>query len=147
MAQSAIHIPDMTEFRSLLKKRGLKATAQRLAVHRAMMELGHGSAEDVEKSIIRLAPGAKITQSSIYNILTQLADAGIYRYRLSANNKMYFDAALGKHIHLYDTVNHSFRDLPTDELIDSVIEKLSRKRFKGYKIEGIDINILLRPKK
>ena len=60
---------------------------------------------------------------------------------------MYFDAALGKHIHLYDTVNHSFRDLPTDELIDSVIEKLSRKRFKGYKIEGIDINILLRPKK
>ncbi len=147
MAQSVKHIPEMTEFQSLLKKKGLKATVQRLAVHRAMMELWHGSAEDVEKKILEQDPDARITQSSIYNILTQLADAGIYRYRLSANNKMYFDASQGKHIHLYDTVNHTFRDLPTDDLIDSVIEKLSRKRFKGYKIEGVDINILLHPKK
>ena len=39
--------PTMEEFKALLKKHSLKATPQRLAVHEAMMSLGHACADMV----------------------------------------------------------------------------------------------------
>lgn len=41
------------EFRNLLRRHGLKATPQRLAVHEAMMRLGHASADMVVEEIGR----------------------------------------------------------------------------------------------
>ena len=124
----------------------MKATAQRLAVHGAMMELGHASAEMVTEKIAAKG-NVKVTQSSVYNILAQLALHGIYRHRLSANNKMYFDVSTQRHLHMYDLVNHTYRDLPGDELFDLMQERLGKKRFRGYKVEGVDVIILARPNK
>ena len=39
--------PTIQEYRNLLKQHSLKATPQRLAVHEAMIELGHASADMV----------------------------------------------------------------------------------------------------
>ena len=58
---------------------------------------------------------------------------------------MYFDINNFRHIHLYDTVNNTYRDIMDDELMDMIDAKLARRRFKGYKIEGIDIQILCKP--
>ena len=71
----------------------------------------------------------------------------VYNYRLSANNKMYFDVNTFKHIHLYDQENHTFKDVLDDDLIALIQSHLGRKRFKGYKVEGIDIQIIGRPTK
>ena len=146
MSTQASNIPGMDDFKFQLKKAGLKATAQRLAVHRAMMELEHASADAVAASIEEEGL-VKITQSSVYNILAQLSELGIYRQRLSINNKMYFDVCNHRHIHMYDIVNHTFRDLPPDELQDLVLERLRKKKFKGFKVEGVEIQILARPNK
>ena len=59
----------MEEFRILLKKHSLKATPQRLAVHQAMMNLGHASVDMVTEHV--LATGTKVTTASVYNILSQ----------------------------------------------------------------------------
>lgn len=136
--------PDMEEFRQILKKNQLKATPQRLAVHEAMMKLGHACADMVTEEVLRKG-SAKITVASVYNVLTQMAMIGIYDYRLSSNNKMYFDVNTFKHIHLYDHENHVFKDVIDDELIELIESHLSRKRFKGYKVEGIDIQLIGRP--
>ena len=64
---------------------------------------------------------------------------------MSSNNKMYFDVNNFKHIHLYDKVNHYFKDVQDDEFIEMIESKLSHKRFKGYKIEGFDMQIICRP--
>lgn len=146
MPTQASNITGIEDFKSQLKKLGLKATAQRLAVHRAMMELEHASVDTVSASIAEEGL-VKITQSSVYNILSQLADLGVYRQRLSVNNKMYFDICNQRHIHMYDMVNHTFRNLPPDELQDLVLERLRKKKFKGYKVEGVEIQILARPNK
>ena len=90
---------------------------------------------------------AKVTLASVYNILTHMAMLGVYHYRLSANNKMYFDVNTFKHIHLYDHENHTFRDVIDDELVAMIESHLSRKRVKGYKIESIDIQLIGRPNK
>ena len=130
----------------LLKKHSLKATPQRLAVHEAMMALGHASA-DMVTDMIKQNSQAKVTVASVYNILTQMAALGVYHYRLSANNKMYFDVNTFKHIHLYDHENHVFKDVIDEELIALIESHLGRKRFRGYKVESIDIQIVGRPSK
>lgn len=138
--------PTLEEFKAILKKHSLKATPQRLAVHEAMMELGHASADMVAENI-KAKNLAKVTVASVYNILTQMAMLKVYNYRLSANNKMYFDVNTFKHIHLYDQENHIFKDVIDDDIVAVIESYLGRKRIKGYKIEGIDIQLVGRPTK
>lgn len=136
--------PNLEEFKAILKKHSLKATPQRLAVHEAMIALGHASADMVTETI-KDKSTAKVTVASVYNILTHMATLGVYHHRLSSNNKMYFDVNTFKHIHFYDQANHAFRDVIDDELIALIESHLSRKKVKGYKIEGFDIQLIGRP--
>lgn len=136
--------PTIEDFRKLLKQNGLKITPQRIAVHEAMLKLGHASADMVTDEILN-AKKVKVTVASVYNILTQISLLGIYHHRLSDNNKMYFDVNTFKHFHLYDTVNHTFSDVIDDELYEQIENKLLSRRFKGYKIDGIDVQILAHP--
>lgn len=138
--------PDINEFRSLLKKYSLKATPQRLAVHEAMLELGHASADMVAATVEKHGK-ARVTVASVYNILSQLALLGIYSHRLSSTNKMFFDVNTFNHLHLYDTVNNTYKDVIDDELFGIVLSKISHRRFKGYKVDGVDIQILCHPTK
>ena len=138
--------PTMEEFKALLKKHSLKATPQRLAVHEAMISLGHACADMVTESIKEKGT-AKVTLASVYNILTHMAMLGVYNYRLSANNKMYFDVNTFKHIHFYDKDNHTFRDVVDDDLVSLIESHLSRQRVRGYKVEGFDVQLIGRPTK
>ncbi|MCR5409257.1 MAG: transcriptional repressor [Bacteroidales bacterium] len=138
-------IPTMDEFRTLLRRHGLKATRQRIAVHDVMMELVHASAEMVKEELSER--GAKVTTSSVYNILSQLADCRIYGRRMSGANKMFFDVISSRHIHLYDRENHTWRDLVDEDLDALVNAHLKRRKFKGFTIEDIDIQLIARPTK
>ena len=140
---NAHRCPTMEEFKNLLKKHSLKATPQRLAVHKVMMELGHASVDMVTEKI--KDTGVKVTTASVYNILSQLALIGIYDHRMSLNNKMYFDVNAYGHMHFYDMENHTFKDIIDDELYEMIQQNLMRKRFKGFKVEDIDIQIIGRP--
>ena len=144
MAILPITTPTLDDFRTQLRRHNLKATRQRLAVHEAMMDLGHASADMVVEEIRRQGP-VKVTVASVYNILSQLADFRIYGRRLSANSKMYFDVNTGKHLHLYDRENHRFRDIFDDELAELVQAHLKRRRFRGFTVEDIDIQLIARP--
>ncbi len=133
----------LEEFRTQLRRHKLKATRQRIAVHEVMMELGHASADLVQETLRQR--GAAVTVASVYNILSQLADQRIYTRRLSATNKMFFDINNTRHIHLYDRENHTYRDLMDDELQNLVNAHLKRRKFKGYTVEDIDIQLIARP--
>lgn len=133
--------PSMASFKEALKKHSLKATSQRIAIHEAMMELGHASADMVAEYITAKGK-AKVTISSVYNTLSQLALLGVYGHRLSANSKMYFDVTPGRHMHLYDQETHEFRDVVDEELLDMVESKLKRKKYKGYKVDYVEVQIV-----
>lgn len=133
---------DEEAFRKRLKAHGLKVTGQRLAVHGAMMSLVHASAEQVREQI---GSSCRISLASVYNILSELADNNIYSRRLSANNKMYFDVFPERHVHLYDTRNNEYLDIEGQDLLDTIEAGLKRHRFRGYKIDGFDIQILCHP--
>lgn len=146
MAISVLYpAPSPEEFRTLLRRHKLKATRQRTAVHEVMARLHHASADMVREELSR--NGSRVTAASVYNILSQLADCRIYGRRLSANGKMYFDVVSARHVHLYDRENHNYRDLAEEELGSMVANQLKRRKFKGYTIEDIDIQIIARPTK
>ncbi|MGN1045970.1 MAG: Fur family transcriptional regulator [Candidatus Cryptobacteroides sp.] len=139
-------VEEFEVFKNNLKKHSLKATPQRIAVHSAMLRLGHASADIVVEEI-RKQGGASVTVASVYNILTQLADLGIYNRRLSANNKMYFDVNTYRHMHVYDSERHIYKDFVDEELMDIIEAKLKKKKFRGLSIESIDIQIVAKPTK
>ena len=62
--------PTIEEFKDILKKHSLKATPQRLAVHEAMIVLGHACADMVTEEISKQGK-ARVTVASVYNILSQ----------------------------------------------------------------------------
>lgn len=132
-------------FSSVLKRHGLKATRQRVAVNEAMIRLGHASADMVSEELRN--SGEHVTVASVYNILSQLADFGIYGRRMSSNNKMYFDVNTNRHFHLYDRENNRYRDIEDEDLMDLISAHLRKRRFKGYTVEDIDIQFVARPAK
>jgi Fe2+ or Zn2+ uptake regulation protein len=134
----------MDRFKSVLKRHRLKATPQRLAVHEAMLDLGHASADQVGEWIAARSD-TRVTPASVYNILTQMTLLGVYVHRFSANNKMYFDVNTFRHIHLYDSVNNEYRDIMDDELLETVESRIRGKRYRGYKVDGVDIQIICHP--
>ena len=135
---------NIEQFKTALKAHSLKATPQRLAVHEAMLALGHASADMVTEEI-RKNGNTKVTVASVYNILTNLAMLGIYHYRLSSNNKMYFDVNTFKHIHIYDSENHRYKDVLDNDLLEMVEKHLSKRRFRGFRIDHVDIQLIGRP--
>lgn len=136
--------PDISQFKNILKEKGLKATPQRLAVHDAMLKLGHASA-DMVAGQMQAAGITRITIASVYNILSTLADLKLYSRRLSSNNKMYFDVNTFKHIHVYDKENNEYRDVIDDDLVSLVESRLKGRRFRGYTVDSIDIQIVCHP--
>lgn len=146
MPNTLIQAPTLQEFKTSLRRHDLKATRQRLAVHEVMMDLVHASADMVASELARRG-GTRVTVASVYNILSQLADMRIYARRLSAANKMFFDVISPRHLHLYDRENHVFRDVADEQLQDMVTAQLRRRRFKGFTIEDIDIQFIVRPTK
>jgi len=109
-----------------------------------MLELGHASA-DMVCELIREKGDCPITTASIYNTLAQLSLVGIYKHRMSPDNKMYFDVNTSKHIHLYNSFNNTFRDLDDKEILEAVEEKLKSRHYRGFKISGVDIQIICYP--
>ncbi len=136
--------PDLIRFKDILKEKGLKATPQRLAVHEAMLKLGHASADMVAEQM-ESAGFTRITIASVYNILSTLADLRVYSRRMSSNNKMYFDVNTFKHLHLYDRTCNEYRDVLDDELVGMVESRLKGRRFRGYTVDHVDIQIVCHP--
>lgn len=135
---------DIEAFKDALKDKGLKATRQRVAVHEVMMKLGHASADMVRDELSKDAK-AKVTTASVYNILAQMALLGIYSHRLSIGGKMFFDVNPSCHLHLYDPQAGLYVDLEDEELTEMVETRCKRRRFKGYKVDAVDIQIICHP--
>ena len=137
-------IPDIIQFKRLLRDRDLKATPQRMAVHEAMRALVHAGADDVA-AWIAAQGNTRISAASVYNILTLLAELGIYGRRSARGGKMIFDGRVGPHLHLYDTESEAWRDLEDEELIQWVEAHLKGKRYRGYRIDGFEVQLLCHP--
>ncbi len=141
MLETRVRPASMEEFRDALREHGLKSTPQREAVHEAMSALVHASADMVVDYIAETTK-KRISTSSVYNILLALSGAHVYGSRMSSSGKMFFDAVPARHIHLYDPSTDEYRDVVDEELLDMVETHVRHKRFKGLKVDDIDIQLV-----
>jgi len=132
---------ELDAFRKTLSAQGRKATRQRIAVHTAMLELGHASADMVSRHIEE-SSGSRVTVSSVYNILSELCAMKLYGRRMSPDSRMYFDVNPSGKIHLYNTTDNEFKDIMDDELTKMVESHFKGRKFKGFKVDYIDIQLV-----
>ena len=137
-------IPDIIQFKRMLRDRGLKATPQRSAVHEAMWNLVHAGADEVAAWIAEHG-SVRVSPASVYNILALLADLGIYGRRSGRGGKMVFAARVAPHLHLYATQSETWRDLEDEELMHWVEAHLKGRRYRGYRIDGFEVQLLCHP--
>lgn len=144
MKTRSLGIPDIIQFKRLLKDRGLKATPQRVAVHEAMRALVHAGADEVA-AYIAAQGETRISPASVYNILSMLADLRIYSRRSSQAGRLVFDVRTGHHVHLYDTQGQAWRDIEDPELLAWMEEHFRGRRFRGFKLDGVEVQLLCHP--
>lgn len=138
-------IVDIGRFSELLRDRGFRVTKQRLAVHTAMLTLGHASADEVLEHIEDRQKGLEVSVSSVYNILSKMSDLGLYNRIHGIGGKVVFDVNPGRHIHLYDTKVQQFKDIEDDELASLIEAQLKLRTFRGYRMDRFDLHIICHP--
>jgi Fur family transcriptional regulator, stress-responsive regulator len=82
---------------ALLRRHGLKVTAQRLAVLRAVSDQTHSTADDVYK-IVRAEIGA-ISHQAVYDALAALTDKGLLRRIQPAGSPARYEDRVGDNHH------------------------------------------------
>jgi Fur family transcriptional regulator, stress-responsive regulator len=82
---------------ALLRRRGVQVTAQRLAVLRAVAELPHSTAADIDAAV-RARIGA-ISLQAVYDALGTLTDKGIIRRIQPAGSPARYEDRVGDNHH------------------------------------------------
>ncbi len=82
---------------ALLRRHGLRVTAQRLAVLRAMSDQPHSSADDIY-SVVRAEIGA-ISRQAVYDALAALTDKGLLRRIQPAGSPARYENRVGDNHH------------------------------------------------
>ena len=86
--------PDHAE---LLREHGLHVTAQRLAVLRAVTEVPHGTADDIDKAV-RREIGA-VSRQAVYDALGTLTEKGVLRRIQPAGSSARYETRVGDNHH------------------------------------------------
>lgn len=125
-----------SEFEKLCRSRGIRVTAQRLAVYRALAEdLAHPTAESVYSRLSKQLPG--LSQATIYRTLQFFESENLIRKVSSPGAIGRFDANVDPHQHLVCRVCGSLEDISVPELHSAVIPRVS-----GFTVEELDIRLV-----
>lgn len=131
---------DPADIRKILRRYGLKATPQRVAVYETMRELGHASADMVyQQASMALNT---LTVATVYNVLESFVQAGLLQRRMSSNNKMYLDVNTYNHCHLYCEKTHSYKDYDDPELMLLIHNHFRNRKIRGFDLHRIDVQLV-----
>ena len=81
----------------LLRNHGLTVTAQRLAVLRAVFDLPHSTADDIDK-VVREEIGA-VSRQAVYDALSTFTDRGLIRRIQLAGSPARYESRVGDNHH------------------------------------------------
>jgi len=110
------------QIEAVLKRSGINATAQRIAICRFVLcDAEHPSAEDVKLWVDQNFP--KMSLATVYNTLRILVDAGLLReLRLPHSDAVLYDNNLSSHFHFLDEETGELLDVdPVDVRLDPIL--------------------------
>lgn len=130
------HIEKAHSIKELIQSYGLKATHQRIAVYKAMTDLGHASADMIIEEVLKFFP--TLTVATVYNILDSFAAVGLLRRIPSSEVKMFFDINTVSHIHIFREDLQTFEDYRDSDLEYMISDHL-RRNCPNIKVTGFDM--------
>ena len=131
----------LEKIRSALTAHGLKVTPQRIAVYRALLELGnHPDTDQIIAQVTKVHP--TISPGTIYKTLDLFAEYGIIIRIKTDTGRMRFAHRTGPHHHLYDKTNDKIVDFDDDELNKLLSDFFKRKKPDNFEIEDVKLQIV-----
>jgi Fur family transcriptional regulator, ferric uptake regulator len=116
-----------TSLGDVLRKRGLRLTAQRQLVLEAVYDLGHATPEQVHNAVREVAAGVNIT--TIYRTLELLEKLGLVTHtHLSHGSPTYHAAGDDQHVHLVCRACGAVTEIEPG-LLQPLVEQLERRGF------------------
>ncbi len=126
------------QFEDLCRERGVRVTAQRLAVYRVLAsDTSHPTADTVH-ALLRQHMSS-LSQATVYRILQFLENEGLVRRVSTTDGPGRFDANITRHQHLVCRRCGSMRDC--DERRLSLLS-LPKPSVRGFIPEELDIRII-----
>jgi len=124
------------EFEKLCRSRGVRVTAQRFAVYKALADdLAHPTAESLYDRLRNRLPG--LSFATIYRTLQFFENEKLIRKVSSPGAIGRFDANVYPHQHLVCRVCGSLEDISIPELHSAPIPNVS-----GFTVEELDIRLV-----
>ena len=128
------------DYKTELKKQGLKVTPQRLAVLEAVNALhDHPTADEVISFIRKMYPN--VATGTVYKTLETLVGKGIITRIKTDRDIMRYDGVTELHHHLYCKDSGQIKDYSDDELNRILKNYFKKNKIKRFKIEEINLQI------
>lgn len=117
----------------MLKRSGINATAQRIAICRFVLcDAEHPSAEDVKHWVDQNFP--KMSLATVYNTLRILVEAGLLReLRLPHSEAVLYDNNLESHYHFLDEETGELLDVDPAEI------RLEPALTADYQVRAVEV--------
>ena len=132
---------DIHKIRERISNSGLKATPQRIAVYKALIDINdHPTAEMVKRHISK--NNFSISQGTIYKTLERFVEKGLIEKIKTEDDIMRYEPVLEKHHHLYCQKTENIADYYDDELNELIYDYLKKKDIPNFKIEDIKLHII-----
>jgi len=110
----------------LLRKHDLKATPQRIAVMRVLLNGGHYTGEQIYNEVKKREPS--ISLSTVYNALEALENSGLVR-SFEFMGVTWYEARLDPHVNVICVDSPERKIVDVDINVSSIMEALSSKGF------------------
>ena len=127
----------MSDYATLLKACGLKATFQRMIVLETIECDGHRSVEEIHEVLKESYPS--ISLATIYKNITMLQEKGILTEVPIVGRKSKYELSKSEHIHLVCTLCGGVEDHPYPPQSDEVLRPLIAK--EQFALHKRDINL------
>ncbi len=118
---------------ALLSERGVRPSAQRVAVARYVLNTEeHPSAERVLSKVRADFP--HVSRATVYNTLHLFVEKGLLRELRLAGGSVVFDPNLDRHHHFIDEETGSIRDIPWESVRVSRIDDFPELEVNDYEV-------------
>lgn len=132
-----MHSIDPNEIARRIRHAGLKATPQRLAIYRELLETEeHPTVESIHQRVRRQLP--LVPLGTVYKTIESLERAGLVTEVSLAGNAKRYDANREPHHHLVCTRCHRVTDF-TDRMLDTI---RTPARVRGFRPTEVKVQIL-----
>lgn len=118
---------------NLLRRHGIQATPQRIAVAEYMVATkSHPSADEVWEQVRRRCP--TLSRATVYNTLNVFVEAGLIRTQVLKEGVVVFEPRMDAHHHFIDEETGQIYDIPWEALRVSGEKALCEFDVREYQV-------------